>query len=155
MKFSSNEDIDAPITDVFAQLSEFAVYERSAIRRGIEVERVGRHESNAIGQTWDARFTLRGKKRDIRLVLAGYEPSNAMRIEADSQGLDAILTLDLVALTPKRTRMTVGLELTPKTLAARLLLQSLKLAKSNLTRRFKWKAAEHARNIEERNNRLA
>ena len=65
------------------------------------------------------------------------------------------MTLDLMALSPRRTRMSVLIELNPKTLAARLLVQSLKLAKSNLTKRFKLKVADYAKTMEERHSRLA
>jgi len=155
MKFSSNEDIEAPIDEVFAMLSEFEAYERSAIRRGIEVNRLHESASAKAGLAWDARFTLRGKPRDIRLNLTGYDTPNAMRIEADSQGLESILTLDLLALSPGRTRMSVVLNMAPKTLPARLLIQSLKLAKGNLTKRFKGKVGEFARQMETRHKRSA
>ena len=155
MKFSSNEDIEAPIGDVFAMLSEFETYERSAMRRGIEVQRVGEHEATVVGMAWDARFSLRGKKRDIKLSLTEYDAPNNMRFETVSQGLDGVLTLDLLALSSGRTRLNVSLELAPKTLPARLLVQSLKLAKGNLTKRFKWKVAEYAKGMEERHSRMA
>jgi len=154
MKFSSKEDIEAPISEVFTMLSEFETYERSAIRRGIEVVRLGDPGPNAVGLTWDAKFSLRGKPREVRLVLSEYEPPNAMRIDSDSQGLDGLLTVELVAMSPHRTRMSVGLTLTPKTLTARLLVQSLKLAKSNLTKRFKNRVSEYASNIEDRHSRM-
>jgi len=155
MQFSSKEDIEAPINSVFTMLSEFEAYERSAIRRGIEVQRVDETAPIAVGLAWDAKFTLRGKPRDVRLKLTDFEPPNSMRIEAQSQGLDGTLTLDLLALSPSRTRMAVVLNLAPKTLSARLLVQSLKLAKSNLTKRFKVKVADHAKNLEDRNSRMA
>jgi len=154
MQFSSKEDIEAPISDVFAMLSEFEAYERSAIRRGIEVQRLDETAPNAAGLIWDARFVLRGKPRDVRLNLSGFEPPNAMRIDADSNGLDGTLTLELMALSPRRTRMSVVLNLAPKTLSARLLVQSLKLAKSNMTKRFKLKVADYAKNMEDRHSRM-
>ena len=155
MQFSSKEDIEAPIDDVFAMVSEFETYERSAIRRGIEVQRLKETAANDIGLTWDVQFTLRGKPRDVRLELTGYDPPISMRIEADSQGLDGTLTVELVALSPRRTRLAVVLNLAPKTLSARLLVQSLKLAKGNLTKRFKLKVAEYASNMEDRHSRMA
>jgi hypothetical protein len=51
--------------------------------------------------------------------------------------------------------MAVVLNLAPKTLSARLLVQSLKLAKSNLSKRFKQKVADYARQMEDRHNRSA
>jgi len=155
MQFSSKEDLEVPISDVFAMLSEFESYERSAIRRGIEVQRLDDSAPNAVGLAWDAQFVLRGKPRDVRLNLTGYEPPNAMKIEAGSQGLDGTLTLDLLALSPRRTRMSVVLNLAPKTLSARLLVQSLKLAKSNLTKRYKLKVADYAKTVEDRHSRMA
>ncbi|MCA0871722.1 SRPBCC family protein [Seohaeicola saemankumensis] len=150
MQFSSKEDIEAPIADVFAMLAEFEAYERSALRRGIEVQRVNEHAPQATGLAWDAAFTMRGKHRKVHVVLTAYDPPNAMRFETDSQGLDGLLTVDLLALSPRRTRMAVVMNLTPKTLSARLFVQSLKLAKSNLTKRFKVKVADYAKAMEER-----
>ena len=44
--------------------------------------------------------------------------------------------------------MAVGLEVKPNSLSARLLVQSMKLAKSNLTKRFKVAVADYAETIE-------
>ncbi|MBL4766761.1 MAG: SRPBCC family protein [Rhodobacteraceae bacterium] len=155
MQFSSQEDIEAPIEQVFAMLSEFESFERSAIRRGIEVIRTDHFPSPIAGCAWNARFRMRGKMRDLDLDLVTYEQPNVMRFESDSSGLAGVMTLDLLALSPRRTRMSVSIQLKPKTLAARLLVQSLKLAKSNLTKRFKLKVADYAKNMEERHSRIA
>lgn len=150
MKFASKEDIEAPIEQVFAVLAEFEAYERSAIRRGAEVRRINDISPPRAGITWAASFNMRGKRRDVELELVDYDPPQAMRFEADSQGLDGVLDLELVALSPKRTRMAVSLDLTPKTLSARLFMQSLKLAKTTLTKRFKLKVADYAKAMEDR-----
>lgn len=150
MQFSSKEDIEAPIDEVFDMLSEFEAYERSAIRRGIEVRRIDPAAAPRSGMEWVADFKLRGKPRQMTLHLAKYDPPNVMRFEADSQGLEGVLVLDLLPLSQRRTRMSVILYLAPKTLSARLFVQSLKLAKANLTKRFKLKVADYAKTMEDR-----
>lgn len=155
MQFSSKEDIEAPIDDVFVMLSEFEAFERSAIRRGVEVHRKTESTTPRQGMEWDARFSIRGKQRDMKLVLARYDAPNGMQFDADSQGLDGIMVIDLVPLSQKRTRMSIVLNLKPKTLTARLFIQSMKLAKSNMTKRFKLKVADYAKAMEERHQRTA
>ena len=155
MQFSSKEDIDAPIEQVFAMLFEFESFERSAIRRGVEVIRTDTHDEPKVGCAWNARFSLRGKMRDLNLNLVTYDRPTLMRFDSDSQGLSGVVILDLMALSPRRTRMTISVDLIPKTLPAKLLVQSLKLAKSNLTKRFKLRVADYAKNMEERHNRRA
>ncbi|MHA6264619.1 SRPBCC family protein [Arenibacterium sp. CAU 1754] len=155
MKFSTKEDIEAPIDEVFSILSEFEAFERSAIRRGVEVQREDEYGEPRAGMAWKTHFLLRGKPRDMRLVLAEYDRPNAMRFDAKSQGLDGVMSVDLVPLSQRRTRMAVSLELMPKTLSARLLVQSLKLAKTSLTKRFKIKVASYAKNMEDRHKRMA
>jgi len=153
MQFSSKEDIEAPIEDVFAALSEFETFERSAIRRGIEVQRIDESAPVAPGMAWDAAFDLRGKRRKLHLTLTDYDPPETMRFESQSTGLTGVMSFELVALSPRRTRLSVVLNLAPKTLSARLFLQSLKLAKANLTKRYKLRVAEFAKHIEERQTR--
>ena len=155
MQFSTKEDIEAPIDEVFAMLADFESYERSAIRRGIEVQRADESCPAGAGMAWTARFLLRGKPRDLKLDLVQFDRPTAMRFEAASQGLDGTMTLDLLSLSQRRTRLSVVLELKPKTLPARLLVQSFKLAKANLTKRFKLKVATFAKTMEDRFGRTA
>jgi hypothetical protein len=155
MKFVSKEDIEAPIAEVFSVLSEFESFERSAIRRGIEVHRMGDVAAPASGLAWDVQFSFRGKSRDMHLILSKYEPVTGMHLSADGGGVEGSLDVELLALSPGRTRMVVTLDLTPKTLSGRLLVQSLKLAKSKLTKRFKKRVAEFAKLTEERLSRTA
>lgn len=150
MKFSSKEDIEAPIDRVFAALSQFESYERSAMRRGIAVQRVDPSAPVDVGLAWDVQFKMRGKQRDARLELVQFDHPVAMQVTSRTQGIDAVLQLDLLALSQTRTRMSVSLELTPTTLSARLFVQSLKLAKTNLTKRFKLKVADYAKDMEDR-----
>ena len=46
--------------------------------------------------------------------------------------------------------MAVALDMKPLNLSARLLIQSLKLAKSSLTKKFKDRVADYAKNLGER-----
>jgi len=154
MKFVSKEDIEAPIAEVFAVLSEFESFERSAIRRGIEVNRMGDVAAPASGLAWDVQFSFRGKSRDIHLVLAEFEPVTGLSLSADGGGIEGDMKVELMALSPRRTRLVVSLELTPKTLSGRLLVQSLKLAKSKLNKRFKIRVADFAKSTEERLGRM-
>ena len=106
------------------------------------------------GLAWDVQFSFRGKSRDLHLVLAKYEPVTGVSLSADGGGIEGDLHVELMALSPRRTRMAVTLELAPKTLSGRLLVQSLKLAKSKLTKRFKMRVAEFAKSTEERLGRM-
>lgn len=155
MKFSTKEDVEAPIAAVFGMLSDFEVYERSAIRRGADVNRIGDHDVPHEGQTWNAVFGLRGKERQARVELVQYTPPNEMVFEGYSSGLSTRLSLDLVSLAANRTRISVLFIIKPRSLPARLFVQSMKLARSNLNKRFRLRVAEYARDIEERFSRTA
>lgn len=155
MKISSREDIEAPIDFVFSQVSDFTALERSAMRRGAEIARVDQLSASGPGMQWDSRFEFRGKPREMRLELVSFDAPNAMRFSATSAAVSGDMTLDLVALSRGRTRLTLEIEVLPRTLASRLLVQSLKLAKSNVTKRFEIRVASFARDLEDRYLRLA
>ncbi|AVO37739.1 SRPBCC family protein [Pukyongiella litopenaei] len=150
MQFSSKEDIEAPVEAVFAMLAEVERYERAAIRRGIDVRRLSGAAETGAGMEWEALFSLRGKPRTMQVRLSELEPNSRLRFDSESHGLTGFLNLELLELSPRRSRMAVVLNLKPNTIPARLLIQSLKLAKANLTRRFKLRVADYARGLEER-----
>lgn len=153
MKFSTNEDIGAPIEEVFAAVSDLEFYERAAIRRGAEITRTSAHEAPEPGMTWKARFLYRNRQREMRVELVELSPPQAICFESQSGGLQTMLDIELVALAKSRTRLSVGLELRPLNLPARLLVQSLKLAKGNLQKRFKKRVADLALELGNRQER--
>lgn len=148
MKFSTREDIEAPIDHVFAKVSDFAAFERSALRRGAEVRRVGAGPVQT-GSQWDAAFKFRGRDRKMQITLTTLEAPEMYQIAAQSDGIAADTLVELVALSPRRTRLSVALNLQPRSLTARVLLQSMKLAKNKLTKRFKARVLEMAEDIED------
>jgi len=96
---------------------------------------------------------MRGKRREIQMQLSEYDPPNGITLSSMSPAMGGAMMIDLVALSRGRTRMSVDLTLKPKNLASRLLVQALKLARSNLTKRFKLRAAEYAMDVEDRYKR--
>lgn len=150
MKFSTNEDVDAPIDVVFEMLSDFESFERAAMRRGAEVQRVDSLRVPGVGMIWQAAFQLRGRKRELELEMVTYERPSEIVLESTSPGMIGEMRFDLMALSRSRTRVKVELEVKPLNLSARLLVQSLKLAKKNLTRKYRLRVAEFAKGMEER-----
>ena len=147
MKFSSKEDIETPIDRVFEQLTNFEMFERAAIRRGVEIERERDTAQPVVGMAWKARFEMRGRSRETRVELMHLDRPNTMRFDAIGKGVDGSFFIDLLPLSPRSTRISVVLDIEPKTLSARLLIQSMKLAKTNLTKRFRKKVREFAKTL--------
>lgn len=137
MQFSTKEDVEAPIEYVFSQLTDFDGFERAALRRGAEVERASGDASAAVGTAWKGRAEFRGKERSFTAEIAKCDPPNDMELRARSDGFDINVVVELVALSPNRTRMRIAVELKPRILSARLVMQSARLAKHTLTKRYK------------------
>ncbi len=150
MKFSTREDVEAPIDAVFDMLCDFESFERSAMRRGAEVQRLDEMRVPGVGMTWAAVFDLRGRRRELEIEMVTFDKPNEMVLESTSSGLIGQMSFELVALSRNRTRILVETEIKPINLSARLLVQSLKLAKASLTKKYKKRIAEYARGMEDR-----
>lgn len=150
MKFSTREDVEAPIDAVFAMLCDFESFERAAMRRGADVRRVDRMDEPGVGVQWNAVFELRGKRRELQVEMVLFDQPNEMVFDSTSPGLASEMRFELIALSRSRTRVKVELEIKPQNLSARLLVQSLKLAKASLTKKYKLRVAGYASTMEER-----
>ncbi|MCO4839912.1 SRPBCC family protein [Ascidiaceihabitans sp.] len=150
MKFSTREDVEVPIDQAFALICDFDAYERSAMRRGAEVRRVDDLSKPGVGMKWAASFKMRGKKRNLELEMTRFDQPTEICVLSSTSGINGTGQIELLALSRGRTRILVEFELKPTNLSARLLVQSLKLAKNSLTKRYKLRVAEFAKNIEDR-----
>jgi len=144
MKFSARKDVLAPIDVVFERATEFERFERILRRQGVNVRRLGPAERAAALVAWKAQVDYRGKTRNIAADLTEMETPARFCMASHVNGVDTVLEVDFVDITPQKSRMIVGLELRPKTLAARLFVQSLKLGKANLDRKFEDRVARYA-----------
>ncbi|MEE9428201.1 MAG: SRPBCC family protein [Paracoccaceae bacterium] len=150
MKFSTRQDIEAPIEFVFDRTADFDALERQALRRGIEVDRADNLNCNGCGMQWNVRFPFRGKSRKAKGELTEYDVPNSYLIQSVSGGVEADFDVEFLPLSRGRTRVIVGLQLSPKSLSAKLLVQSLKLVKSSLDERFANRIKQFASDIQNR-----
>jgi carbon monoxide dehydrogenase subunit G len=150
MKIASRHDIEAPPDFVFQTLTDFDSWERSAMRRGAEVSRTDKLTIAGPGLSWLVRFRLRGKDRKLAVKLTGMDAPSRVSFSLSGMLFDATSHVDLMELGAKRTRMVVVSEAKPKTLAARLILQSLRLARARVQRRVDGRIGAIAQEIEDR-----
>jgi uncharacterized protein YndB with AHSA1/START domain len=155
MKIVSRHDIEAPPAFVFQALTDFDSWERSAMRRGAEVSRTDKLTTISPGLAWLVRFRFRGKDRKITVRLTALDVPVRLSFAMAGNLFEATSHVDLMELGPKRTRMVVVSEAKPKTLAARLILQSLRLARARVQRRVDKRIGTIAQEIEDRYRQTA
>ncbi|MFK5997062.1 MAG: SRPBCC family protein [Rhodobacterales bacterium] len=143
MKFTSIQDIIAPADFVFQQLADFDFYESYAMRMGAQVERQDHYREPQPGMCWSIKGHFRGKDRALELTLDRYSPSDTLSYICTTKSLNALINLGVIPLSRTETRLQVVIDIQAKSLAARVALQSAKLAKKSLDRKFD----THMRNI--------
>ena len=150
MKLTAKYDVDAPVGFVFGQLVDFSGWERAAMRRGADVMRSDKLREIGPGATWDANFRYRARDRAVTIRLDSLTPQTAVGLTAISKTVDGVVAMDLLAMGSGRTRFTVRLDVKPKTMAARIYVQSLRLARARVERSFAQRIAQFTAEIEDR-----
>ena len=148
MKLNARTDVSAPADKVFRHLTDFERLEGVARERGADVERVdaGTTPSEA---HWRAEFPFRGRTRHTEGRVTSFEVDQQLAIKGESEGLTARMKVELVELAPNQTRVHTSIDLSPGTMKARLLVQSLKLARRSLERRLERRLKQFGRQIEQ------
>lgn len=155
MKFSSREDIEAPMERVFAAMTDFSALELAAMRRGVQLRRLDAQAVPGPGMSWDIGFRYRGKLRNLVGTVAGLIAPERLSFDARAQGYEVTMAFTLLALSRKRTRINAELEVRPRSLPARLLLQSARLGRVALQRRYDDRVKLMALELEDRAGRSA
>ncbi len=136
MKFTAREDIEAPIDAVFAAMTDIESLELVAMRRGVQLRRLDALKAPGPGMSWEIGFRYRGKIRQMVGKIASLVAPERLAFEASSQGYEVTMSITLLALSRKRTRLVTEMEVRPRSLPARLLLQSARLGRAALQRRY-------------------
>jgi len=150
MKMTGKVDFEAPIAFVFEALCDFDGWERAALRRGAEIMRTDALKAPAAGMAWTAGFNYKGKPRKVAVRLTGLNRPDQMKFSGEGALLAGEVAFDLMELGARRTRLTVQIDVTARTLGARLFLQSLKLARGRLQARLDARLAQLAADADAR-----
>lgn len=153
MRFATKEDLNEPLDAVFAVMADFPALQHLAARRGIDARRADRMSMIGAGMRWDVTFRSRGKPRRGTIDLATYDSEGALNFLWQSANLHATVALSLVALARNRTRLAVEMEVLPKSVAARIIVQSARLGKKRLDHRFRERVHDVVRTLMERARR--
>lgn len=136
MKFKVSEDVDAPMTHVWSQFTDFGALEAEAKGRGAEVSRVGNWTEAREGVEWRGAVTVRGKRRPVTSKITRFESEDICITESRIGGMACYYEMTFVALSPNLTRVGLVLDLSAETLTARLILQTMKLARGRVLQRL-------------------
>lgn len=148
MKFKVSEDIDAPRSLVFDRMTEFSGMEADARGRGATVIRVGNWTAPVEGAEWRGEVKVRGKVRPVSARITRFVPEEICLIESRIGGMACMHEMSFVALTPERTRVAMVLDLSAQTLTARLILQTMKLARGRVMQRLQGIIARQGNAVE-------
>lgn len=147
MKFVATEDIAAPIDAVWARVSDLEGFEARAKQRVSGLARTPPGPATQ-GSKWTGKAEVMGKARTITVVASILVAPNQLLAEAGTDGMTVTIQVDLEAKGPSLTRLTVTTEAKARSLAARLMLQSAKLARATMAKRYKGRVADFASRIE-------
>lgn len=136
MKFSTRFDIDSTAEDLFARIGDFGRLERMLMRRGASVSRVEVSQATQSGIGWLIGFDWRGRPRSLRLDVTRNDRPERLSLAGVSEALDVAIDATVIALSRSRSRLIFETELRPRNMRARLMMQTAKLAKPQLDRRF-------------------
>ncbi|MEJ6390393.1 SRPBCC family protein [Gymnodinialimonas ulvae] len=136
MKFKVSEDVDAPADITWARFTDFSGIEAEVKGRGAELSRVGNWATPEAGCGWRGQVTVRGRLRPIASEISALDGPERCEIRTSVGGMDAVFEMSFVHLRPDMTRVQVVLDLSAKTLSARLALQTLKLARGRVMQRL-------------------
>jgi hypothetical protein len=142
VRLTAKTDIEVPLAEVYAYVTDFAAWEAAAVGRGAEVTRTAAKAVDGIGAAWRVRFAYRGKTRNALIKVVQLIPGQLAEFGIDSPSIEGASQIEITALSPRRTRLRFVVDVKPKTLAARVFISTLRLSRSRVQRRYEGRIAQ-------------
>lgn len=153
MKLTAKTDLEVPASAVFAGLVDHPSWEREAIRNGVEIERPPGTPPSGVGAAWRVRGQFRGKTRKVLVTITEMTQDQKLVLSIDGPSVEGTCRMEVMVLSPRRSRLRVDLEFKPKTLAARLFINTMRLGKGRVQARFENRLGQMGARIKDRYER--
>ena len=136
MKFSTRTELRVPVDYLFGAIADMERLGQALRSKGVKIDGPADAVELQAGQKWQASFPYRGKSRNLTAMIAELSKPDMIVVDSATSGLESRCEIELGALSPDKTRLRISVELRPKTMSARLFLQSLKLVKARADQKF-------------------
>ena len=136
MKFETSGDISAPTQYVCESITTGRAIERFEQQRGVVNQRSTPTALTGFGQCWSAAFKFRNTLWQAQVGVVGFNPPKTLAFKSVIRGLASEVMISFTALSNGQTRLTFDLDLLPKSLSARIFVQSLKVVRDKIDARF-------------------
>lgn len=140
MKFTTRIDKDIPAEQLFDSLADFDKIERMLVRRGVLVSPADNMPNGTRG--WNIVFDWRGQRRELQLVLVQHDRPEKIALTGESTPFELHIDMSVVALSRNRSRLYFELEVKPRNMRARLILQTVKLGRAQIDRKLEAKVSD-------------
>lgn len=135
MKIAATKDFKRTQEKVFAAFADPARMEAVLGGFGSNLERDGPAEGG-IGTLWRVDVTSRGKSRPVALTLNEMVRNESMALRATSEMFDADIRFVFSDLPGGGSQVAADIEVTAKTLASRVALQTARLARTKINNKI-------------------
>ena len=142
MKFSTRIDTDKSATELFDLISDFSRSERALVARGAQIRRIDPSQDPGTGLGWTIDFNWRGQRRTVRLDVTRFDRPSHITLDGHSDQFDLSISMTVVALSRVKSRLLFETEVRARNMRARLLLQTAKLGKTQLDRKYDQRIAD-------------
>lgn len=132
MIFETMEDVDIPQDFAFSRFADFTRYEQTARHYGADIRRVNGFTEITEGCSWRGSAVVRGKTRGVEATITRLAHYEHARIDTVVGGMTVGVDLFFEELGPEQTQVRTTAQLKATTLAARLILQTVKLARRQI-----------------------
>jgi hypothetical protein len=150
MQMSTTEVLHGHIEKVFEALCDFPAAERAAMDRGVTVQRLDALGAAAEGVRWTLGFFARGRDREAEIELTKFTRPTLMRYEGHVGGLLFEATVACRVADSNATEVTVTTKLRARSMSAKVLIQSMKLARARVVQRYRKAIRRQLREVEAR-----
>jgi hypothetical protein len=133
---------------VWARFTDFSGFEEDARGRGAILNRVGNWTQTVQGVEWRGEVTVRGKSRPITAKVTQLVPQELCVVDSRIGGMNCHQEIIFVPLSTTVTRVALMLDLSADTLTARLLLQTMKLARGRVLQKLQGVLARQGNAVE-------
>jgi len=137
MRLTATHTIQAPIGLGFKEFSNFDKFETFAKQRGVKVARTDDLTGLSAGMAWRVSGNIRDKTRIIDITLTDLRPGIRLGYASQSGAMSGQFRVEFDPTMSTQTTVTLKvIDPVAKSLPARLILQSVKLAKHSIEKRM-------------------